>query len=173
MNKLITYLKEGKGRGLKATLIFSVFSTLLLWWSSFSVLKSLPNNYPNISESSLPMIHLAFIFASFILIWLLYLIIVGISAFFSWAFRLKLSKGAVWRTTTFSMITFFLISILTSLIGSFLLFIIGAILPLSMAPVNTVILSVFSPIVYLIVFLVLLITLILFGIRGPKEKKKK
>ena len=44
MNKLITYFKQGKGRGLKAMLIFSVLVGLSLWGIIHAVARTIPEN---------------------------------------------------------------------------------------------------------------------------------
>ena len=93
MNKLTTYLKEGKGRGLLAMLIFSILITLLLWWSSYSTLKMIPNNYPNIPASNMPWIHLGFVLTCMGLTWFLYLLVVGLSSFFRKIYSLNWFKS--------------------------------------------------------------------------------
>ena len=49
MNKLIAYFKNGKGYGLKAILVFSVFIAVLLWGMTYSILYSVPNN-PDLNQ---------------------------------------------------------------------------------------------------------------------------
>ena len=173
MNKLITYLKEGKGRGLLAMLIFSALITLLLWWSSYSSLKMIPSSFPNISESNMFWVHLGFLLTCMGLTWILYLLVVGLTSFLGWVFRLKLPKGTIWRSATFSIITFVLLGVLSSMISALLLLILGAILPYQESVEYMIIISGLNPIIFLLIFFTLLVMLILCGIREPKEKKKK
>ena len=167
MQKLITYLKQGKGRGLLAMLIFSILIALLLFGGLYSNLKSLPIVFPGlITEANLPWIYLTVILTGIVSNWLVYLLTVGISALLSLAFHLKLSKGALWRFASVSMILFTLISTLSMLIGMLFSFVLTLILPYQ-------IMGIIGFMLQLSVFFTLLVMLIAFGLTEQKEGKKK
>ena len=44
MNKLISYLKKGNGRGLKAVLIFTLLISFLLWGITYAFIRKIPDN---------------------------------------------------------------------------------------------------------------------------------
>ena len=44
MNKLITYLKQGNGHGLKAVLIFTLLISFLLWGIIYAFVRKIPDN---------------------------------------------------------------------------------------------------------------------------------
>ena len=160
MNKLINYIKQGKGRGLRTMLIFSVLATLLTWGTNYSKIEQTFQTNPDFSSSYIWGLHLAFISASLVGMWLLYIIVVGLSTFFSWVFRLKLSDGVIWRSTTISLIGLFLFSLLLSIVG-YLFVLLGEIALL------------FYPLVMGILTIVLLDMLIVAALAEPKETKKK
>ena len=160
MKKLITYLKNGKGRGLMAMLIFSAILSFLAWGTYYSTLNQLPIIYPNLASSNLLWIHLGFVLASFIFIWVLYLVIVAVSASLCWILRLQLNKGAVWRITTCATVGFMFLGVLLSLITYVL------------AMFGQTALQ-FSPVVITIFIPVLLVMLVAFGLAEPKEGKRK
>ena len=159
MQKLLTYLKQGNGRGLRGMFIFSVLATLLSWGMNYPKLQQISLMTPNFSVS-LWGLHLGFIAASFAGVWLLYIIVVGISALFTKLFCLKLPKGALWRSTAVSMIALFVLSIILTVIA-YLLTLLGEIA------------SAFYPVVIMLLIPVLLVMLIAFALAEPKEGKKK
>ena len=204
MQKLIHYFKEGKGRGLRAMLVFSVLIGLLSWGVMSFLLNTLEKNWelkkfinqlPEITiengevvspantnaiyslSSGLPVvlflqterdyptndasdgfyltrkafsivesnqiqqypliensvinaekmnnllrafIVLVPIFISvlyFVVLWLFFLLVTAISAFFAWIFRFQLSKGAMWRSASFATISIMLICIVMGFFG--------------------------------------------------------
>ena len=146
MNKLINYLKQGKGRGLRIMLVFSAIFSLLSWGLNYFRLNTLQQN-------------VAYIFGVFAFIWLLYVVVLLLSAFLCWVCRLKLGKGVLWRTTTSSVIGIFLLAILLLL--------------------TLYILNVFGetavqlyPIVITILLPVILVMLVASGISDSKQSKK-
>ena len=157
MQKLITYLKNGNGRGLKLMLIFSVLATLLSWGMNYGKLEQIPSMTPNFPALNTLWLHVGFILAALIGVWFLYIVVVGISALLT--FKLKLTKGTIWRTTTVSLIALFLISLLFSVIG-YILILFGQIAIL------------FYPVIIMILIPVLLVTVIAFVLAEPKERKR-
>lgn len=96
--------------------------------------------------------------AYFIILFLFYLVVVGVSALIAKICRFKLNKGAVWRSASFSMIAILLIDMIMSILG----YSVGQ--------------STYPLLVQLLIS-ILLVLLILFGIREnketPKNEKKK
>ena len=160
MQKLITYLKQGKGRSLLVMLPFSVLATLLSWGMNYSRLEQIPYMVPNFSTVNTLWLHIGFVLAGLIGIWFLYIVVVGISALLALIFKLKLTKGTIWRTSTVSLIALFLVSLLFSLIG-YVLVLFGEIAIL------------FYPLIIMILVPVLLVMLIVWGLAEPKDGKKK
>ena len=160
MQKLITYLKQGKGRGLLAMLVFSVVATLLSWGMNYSRLEQVPLTNPTFSTAYIWGLHIGFVLAALIGIWFLYVVVVGISALFALIFKLNLTKGTIWRTSTVSLIALFLVSLLFSLI-EYLLNLFGQIAIL------------FYPVIIMFLTPVLLVMLVAFGLAEPNEGKKK
>lgn len=160
MQKLLTYLKQGKDRGLRIMLIFSVLATLLSWGMNYSKLEQVPYMNPSFSTLNTVWLHIGFVLGALVGIWFLYIVVVGISALLALIFKLKLTKGTIWRTSTISLITLFLISLLFSLIG-YVLSLFGQIAML------------FSPLIIMILVPVLLVTLIVLALAEPKEGKKR
>ena len=90
----------------------------------------------------------------FIILYLFYLVVVGITALIAKICRFKLNKGAIWRATSFSTIIILLIDIVMSILG----YSVGG---------RT------YPMLVQLLMTILLVLLILFGIRENKEEKKK
>ncbi len=160
MQKLLNYLKQGNGRGLKAMLIFSVLATLLSWGMNYNRLEQIPSMTPNFPILNTLWLHVGFVLAALTGVWFLYLLVVGISALLALIFKLKLTKGTICRSTTVTLIVLFLISLLFSIIG-YVLSLFGEIAIL------------FYPIIIMILTPVLLVMLIAFGTADKKEDKKK
>lgn len=160
MQKLITYLKQGNGRGLKLMLIFSVLATLLSWGMNYNKLEQIPSMTPNFPTLNTLWLHVGFVLAALIGIWFLYIVVVGISALLALIFKLRLTKGTIWRTSTVSLIGLFFVSLLFSIIG-YILILFGQIAVL------------FYPIIIMILIPVLLVTVIAFALAEPGEGKKK
>ena len=160
MQKLITYLKQGNGRGLKAMLIFSVLATLLSWGMNYNRLEQIPTMTPNFPILNTLWLHVGFVLAALIGLWFLYILVVGVSALLALIFKLKLTKGTICRATAVTLIVLFLISLLFSIIG-YILSLFGEIAIL------------FYPIIIMILTPVLLVMLISFGVADKKEEKKK
>ena len=159
MQKLITYLKQGKGRGLLAMLIFSVLVALISWGLNYLTLEQYAQLYA-VPASKMIWIHAGVIFTLFAFIWVLYGIVMGISALLALAFKLKLSKGFICRASFVTFVGLFTLSILFSLIAFILSFFGGFAL-------------LFYPIIIMILLPVLLVMIIAFSARDPKEEKKK
>lgn len=203
MNKLINYFEQGKGRGLRSMLIFSILIGLLTWGIAYYSIKELPQNTElnafieqlptiviqdgivtepaNVNNSysfeNQPIFYLqsdrdtvsllsangfyltrkhftviangevksdfllkntitithasivdairTFVFwlpiiwgiIYFTIIWLYYLIVVGISSLIIWIGRFKLNKGTIWRSASFAAISILLIDISVSAFG--------------------------------------------------------
>lgn len=160
MQKLITYLKQGKGRGLKVMFIFSILATLLSWGMNYNKLEQIPSMTPNFPTLNTLWLHVGFVLAALIGIWFLYIVVVGISTLLALIFKLRLTKGTIWRTSTVSLIGLFFVSLLFSIIG-YILILFGQIAVL------------FYPIIIMILIPVLLVVLIAFALAEPKEGKKK
>lgn len=154
MQKLITYLKQGNGYGLKPMLIFSLLATLFSWGIYYPTLKMLLEVQPT------PGIHIGFLFGSFISIWVLYGIVVGISALLACVFKLKLTKGSICRATFVSIAGLFVLSVLFTGI-TYILTLIG----------QTAVQ--FYPIVIMILIPVLLVMLITISLAESKDGKKR
>ena len=160
MQKLITYLKQGKGRGLRGMLLFSILATLISWWMYYSTLEKLPQILPTLSSNMLPWIHVGFIVSTFVFIWLLYWVVVGISALLAKIFQLKLMKGLICRSAFISIVSLFILSVLFTVIA-YLLNLLG----------ETAVQ--FYPIVIMVLLPILLVMLIACGLAEQKEGKKK
>lgn len=169
MKRLVQYIKEGKGRGLKAMLIFSVVAALLLWGAYYPGLKQVPTMNPNLKIGNTTFLHLGFIFGSVVFSWGLFLLTVGLSALVCKLFKLNLKKGTVWRSATVSMIILAVVVAFTSLIGVLLLKTLMAILPTTQ---NTMMaLIVLNPVITLTIFFVTVVTLIAFAVCENKKEK--
>ena len=160
MQKLITYLKQGKGRGLRLMLIFSILATLLSWGINYSKLEQIPLINPSFPSSSMIWLHIGFLLAGFIALWLLYIVVVGLSKFFTLIFQLKLAKGVIWRSTAITLIALFFASVLLTLI---------AYISATLGEIGLL----FYPIIIMVLIPVLLVMLIACGLAEPKEAKKK
>ena len=160
MNKLITYLKNGKGRGLKAMLVFSILATIITFGISYPQLDKLRPAYAKLYGIPEALVSPTFIISAFVSIWILYGLVVGVSVLFTKIFRLKLTKGLVSRATFVSLASLFVLSILFTLIA-YLLALFGQ---------NAVR---FYSIVIMILTPILLVMLIAFGLAEQKEGKKK
>ena len=147
MNKLINYLKQGKGRGLRVLLIFSVIFSLLSWGL----------NYPRLNTL---LQHANYFLGTFIFAWFLYAVVLLLSTFLCWAFRLKLAKGTLWRASAVSIIALCLLGVLLVL-TLFVLALFGSI------GVQL------YPFVITLLIPLLLVMLISFSLAETKEKKKK
>ena len=151
MNKFINYVKQGKGRGLRAMLIFSVLFSLFYWVGFYAVLSE--------SFSGI-LVHPIFLTSLFAGIWIVYLMVVGVSALLYKLLRLKLEKGAVWRATSVSLIVILGTSLLMNLLA-FLMALMGG--------------NVFQlyPLVFILILSVSLATFFLSSVSEAKETKKK
>lgn len=156
MNKIISYLKQGKGYGLLPILIFSVLFGLICWGIYYPVLTL----QASVARVSVFLVHLGFLVGAIVFQWVLYLVVTGISALLALLFRLKLNKGAIWRSTAVVLIGFFLSASLFLLIAFITAFLGQRIFQ-------------FYPYIGLLILLVLFVTLVLSGISEQKEIKKK
>ena len=240
MQKLINYFKQGKGRGLRAMLIFSTLIGLLLWGTTYAFVKQVPQNSDlNAFVGQLPTIVIqngevvepantnkaytfkgrpifylqtdrneiaqfspdgiyltrklfafvgggqlqqgtylsgtttvtpdlimkvirSFVFWTpiilgvvyFAILWIFYLLVVGVSALISLICRFRLNKGAIWRSASFATIAVLLIDIVMSMFG----YSVGR---------ST------YPMVVQLITCVLLVLLIVFGIRERAETKNE
>ena len=262
MNKLITYFKQGKGRGLRAMLFFSILVGISLWGVIYTPLKNIPQNKAlNQFIDQLPTIvleegvvvepadtnasytfngqpiffiqtdredvaplsatgiyltrtNIAFVSDShvqqissltgstiithdtiigiirsivnwtpvilalvyFLVLWLSYLIVVGVSSLIVKACRFKLSKGAIWRSATFSTICVFLLNVAMGFKGYGLSSFVGMVLASIFFSYPIVPSPLFTPqrVIFSQEFIsILLILLIAFGIREKKEVEKE
>ena len=146
MNKLINYLKQGKGRGLRAMLIFSAIFSLLSWGMNYFRLNTFAQ-------------HLGYFAGVFAFVWLLYAVVLLLSAFLGWVCRLKLAKGVLWRTTTFSIIAILTVGV-SLLLALYILMLFG----------ETAVQL--YPIVITILLPVILVMLVASGISDSKQSKK-
>ena len=105
--------------------------------------------------------HIYYLSSTFIALWILYAIVLLISAFLTWAFRFKLGKGILWRATTISVISLFLIAVLLTLVLYILLAFFGQ------DAVQ------YFPAIIMILLPVLAVMLIAFSQKEQKETKKK
>ena len=240
MQKLITYLKEGKGRGLRAMLIFSALVGVLLWGMTYIYVRKIPasadlnafvNQLPTIviqngevvepartnktyafkghpifylqtdrdevsrfsadgiyltrkvfafvgggqlqqgaylsgnvvvTPATLMKVIRSFVFWTpialglvyFTILWIFYLLVVGVSALITLICRFKLNKGAIWRSASFATIAVLLIDVIMSLFG----YSVGK---------NT------YPMVVQLFTTLLLVLLIVYGIRERKTEVKE
>ena len=156
MNKLITYLKQGKNYGLKAMFVFSFLSTLLSWGMYYSEVGQIAQAF-QLPAAKIPLIHALFVGGLFVFTWILYGVIVGLSILLAKAFRLKLAKGLVCRSTLVSLAGLFTLSILFTLIAYCLAWL-GSTAML------------FYPIIIMILLPVLIVMFIAFSLAETKKK---
>ena len=159
MQKLLTYLKQGNGRGLRVMFIFSVLATLLSWGVSYESIMKM-SQVQGVPSKIIPWIHFGFILGTFVFTWVLYGLVVGISTLLALAFKLQPTKGFIFRASLVSIVGLFGLSILLTLVSHILAFL------------GQVALQLF-PIVVAILIPVLLVMLIAFALAEPKEGKKK
>ena len=173
MNRLVNYLKQGKGYGLCAMLIFSIILTLLMWGNYYPNLKQIPTINPNLASLNMLWVHLGFILGSLIFIWGFFLIVTGITAILCWILRLRLNKGAIWRSSATLIIAFFFIFVLSSLLSTALIFLIMLFWHSPVPGFETFILGILGALLQSIIFFVLLLMFTLCGIQEPKKTIKK
>ncbi|MGN0919416.1 MAG: DUF1189 family protein [Alphaproteobacteria bacterium] len=239
MKKLINYLKQGKGRGLRAMLIFTALIGFLLWGMIYTYVRKVPENADlNAFVNQLPTIVIqngevvepaglnkpyafkgqsifylqtdrdevspfsadgiyltrkifAFVAGGqiqqatslsgdavvtpenlmkairsfvawtpvilggfyFTILWVFYLLVVSLSALIALICRLRLNKGAVWRSASFATIAVLLIDIIMGMLGYS---VVSARYPMLIQLLTTI----------------LLVLLIAFGIREKKKTKE-
>lgn len=107
MKRFINYLKNGSNRGLIAMLVFTlVVSGLVLW--SVSVLSGFPFYNPAI---------LLMGGTYLVVLWLFYLLLVGLTALITKIARIRLNKGAVWRMAMATTIFVFILDLVMGFTG--------------------------------------------------------